>query len=102
MYPEQTLRNMTLDELVSYSETYSDIPSGLAKVLAEKAIQTVSDAVELEMRIDDLEDKIEEAENLADECESKLDILEANVKAAMKELDSVEPDLELVRMYLGE
>jgi|SRR5690554_4879332 len=102
MFPEQTLRNMTLDELVSYSETFSDIPATLAKVLAEKAIQAISDAVELESEIDGLEDKIEEAENLADECEGKLDILEANVKAAMKELDSVEPDLELVRMYLGE
>jgi hypothetical protein len=102
MYPEQTLRNMTLDELVSYSETFSDIPATLAKVLAEKAIQAISGAVELELEIGGLEDKIEEAENLAEECESKLDILEANVKAAMKELDSVEPDLELIRMYLGE
>jgi hypothetical protein len=102
MYPEQTLRNMTLDELVSYSEMFSDIPATLAKVLAEKAIQAISGAVELELEIGGLEDKIEEAENLAEECESKLDILEANVKAAMKELDSVEPDLELIRMYLGE
>jgi hypothetical protein len=102
MYPEQTLRNMTLNELVSYAETFSDIPATLAKVLAEKAIQAISGAVELELEIGGLEDKIEEAENLAEECESKLDILEANVKAAMKELDSVEPDLELIRMYLGE
>jgi len=93
---------MTLNELVSYSETFSDIPAPLAKVLAERAIQSVSCAAELELEIGDLKDEIEEVENLADECESKLDILEANVKAAMKELDSEEPDLELIRMYLGE
>jgi hypothetical protein len=102
MYPEQTLRNMTLDELVSYAETFSDIPAPLVKVLAEKAIHAISGAAELEMEIGGLEDRIEEAENLAGKCESELDILEANVKAAMKELDSAEPDLELVRMYLGE
>jgi predicted nucleic acid-binding Zn-ribbon protein len=102
MYPEQTLRSMTLNELVSYSETFSDIPATLAKALAERALQAISYAVELEWEIGDLKDGIEEAENLADECESKLDILEANVKAAMKELDSAEPDLDLVRMYLGE
>jgi hypothetical protein len=56
----------------------------------------------LELEIGDLKDGIEEAENLAEEWESKLDILEANVRAARKELDSVEPDLELIRMYLGE
>jgi predicted nucleic acid-binding Zn-ribbon protein len=93
---------MALHELVSYSETFSDIPAPLAKVLAEKAIQAISGAVELELEIGDLKDGIEEAENLAEEWESKLDILEANVRAARKELDSVEPDLELIRMYLGE
>ncbi|WP_461533458.1 hypothetical protein [Sinomicrobium sp.] len=93
---------MTLNELVGYSETFSDIPDTLAKVLAERAIQAISGASELKLEIDDLEDKIEKAENLADEYESKLDILEVKVKAAMKELDSIEPDLELVIMYLGE
>lgn len=102
MYPEQTLRNMTLNELVSYSETFSDIPAPLAKALAERALQAVSDYTELEIEKESLEEQLEQAENLADECESKLDILEADVRAAMKELDSAEPDLELIRMYLGE
>ena len=102
MYPEQTLRNMTLDELVSYSETFSDIPAPLAKVLAERALQGISDCVELELEKEDLEEQLEQAENLAEEWESKHDILEADVRAARKELDSAEPDLELIRMYLGE
>ena len=102
MYPEQTLRNMTLNELVTYSETFSNIPPSLAKVLAERALQAISDYAELEIEKEYLEEQLKQAENLAEEWESKLDILEADVRAAKKELDSVEPDLELIRVYLGE
>ena len=44
MLSEQMLNNMTLSELVAYSETFSDVPSRVAQALNKTAIECFSEA----------------------------------------------------------
>ena len=66
MHQEQTLSNMSVDELLSYSETFSEVPSRVAQLIIEKAVRG-SETSEQNEEIKSLEDYVERLENKLDE-----------------------------------
>ena len=94
MLSEQMLNNMTLSELVAYSETFSDVPGRVAQALTEK--------------LSELSSELEEAYETSDNMERELSDLESendSLRAALNnidiELDEEVPDLERIQRMIN-
>jgi len=102
MLSEQMLNNMTLSELIAYSETFSDVPARVAQALTEMALETLREAEEKDYEIEALQDELEKQEHENDRISSENCILEATMKAARKEVEKENPDIDTLRVYLEE
>ena len=71
MHSEQTLNNMSVGELLSYSETFSEVPSRVAQLIIEKAVKGAETSEQneeikrLDRYVADLENKLDEISFIA-------------------------------------